>query len=123
MKSSFSAALIATAAVGTILVAPVAANAAPNAAAASPKSSEVGVLLPDNGITPKKVTFPEGGTWDYGTNDGTYSNYFHKTRQHATSVINGNATYKTSGSARPNTWSKVSVFHTWTGNQAFYRFV
>ncbi|MCU1526698.1 MAG: hypothetical protein JWP75_461 [Frondihabitans sp.] len=119
----FSIALIAAAAVGTILVAPVAAEAAQRASLATSDRAEFGVVLPDSATAPKTVTFPGGGTWDYGTNAGTYSNYFHKSKKHATSVVNGNATYASSGTARANAWSKVSIFHTWTGNKAFYRFV
>ena len=55
------------------------------------------------------VTYPGGGTWSYGTNSTeVYSNYYHPSNNHRSSVINGYGEYLSSGCKSPGVWAYAS---------------
>ncbi|MGG7508954.1 lactococcin 972 family bacteriocin [Plantibacter sp. YIM 135249] len=68
--------------------------------------------------------YPEGGTFDYGTDSptrGTWSDYHHPSRAHHTRA--GNASYfQNSGVASPGRWAQAQVGTTLWGNYALYNF-
>ncbi|HFL3608707.1 TPA: lactococcin 972 family bacteriocin [Clostridioides difficile] len=72
------------------------------------------VTITDNMTTPRTKVDVGGGEWEYGTaKEGKYqkrawSNYYHKTRYHASSVVLGNKE-NDSETYKPNTTSKASI--------------
>ncbi|ROQ38617.1 lactococcin 972 family bacteriocin [Frondihabitans sp. PhB188] len=115
-----SIALVVGLAAASLLAAPEVASAetpAPSAASGS-------VNFDDSRVSINYVVTPEGGgTWTYGTNNEAYSNFFHKTRKHGSTVKNGTGkTFRTDDTNKGQT-SKATVKKTWSGNSAYYRFV
>ncbi|WP_119870313.1 lactococcin 972 family bacteriocin [Frondihabitans sp. 762G35] len=51
-----------------------------------------------------------------------YSDFYHPSRKHGSSVYNGNGTGNRSDIVEAKIWSRSKVHHTFVGNQAFYRF-
>ncbi|SDW06852.1 bacteriocin, lactococcin 972 family [Marininema mesophilum] len=52
-----------------------------------------------------KMAYPGGGTWNYGENSSyVYSNYYHKTKTHKSSV-KGPGYYVTSGWKSKDVWT------------------
>ncbi|MGN9809587.1 lactococcin 972 family bacteriocin [Micromonospora sp. BQ11] len=65
-----------------------------------------------------------GGTWDYGfTGLGSivYSNYYHPSTDHGSSVQVAGITYR-SACVGPGTWSHVQKWSAVSGNRAFWRY-
>ena len=61
-----------------------------------------------------------GGTWTYGaTGSINYSNYFHPSKKHRSSVQNCSGTYRSTDAAGGLT-SRVSESVCLSGNQAYY---
>lgn len=53
-----------------------------------------------------------GGTWNYGVNNNggeVWSNYYHPSLRHRSSVINGYGEYYNSGCVSSGTWSYASL--------------
>ncbi|WP_162873039.1 lactococcin 972 family bacteriocin [Austwickia chelonae] len=65
----------------------------------------------------------DGGKWDFGHGPfDTYSNYWHPTKNHGSSVTRNGQKFD-SGCASPNEWSRASVNAKWTDSVAqYYRF-
>lgn len=52
------------------------------------------------------VAYPGGGTWVYGTNTTeVYSNYYHGSKRHRSSTINGYGEYSASTCKGAGVWS------------------
>ncbi|MFZ7088109.1 lactococcin 972 family bacteriocin [Curtobacterium sp. RRHDQ10] len=136
MKIRMIACSAAVVALGAALVVPVAAHAAPSATADESGAALVRVVDADegfgvvepSGISTRKdkdfVEFPEGGgTWYHGIKNGqVYSNFYHYTRKHGSSVINGEGWKKSSRLVDPRLTSNASISSTIAGNTAYYRF-
>ncbi|MBT1675948.1 lactococcin 972 family bacteriocin [Curtobacterium aurantiacum] len=89
---------------------------------------EHGAPIPGGGaITPSYTITPEGGgSWSYGTNGANntaYSNFYHKTRKHGSSVENGAGNLSRSRDTAGGATAKSSIRKTYAGNHAYYRFV
>lgn len=64
--------------------------------------------------------YPDGGTWVYDANGSTnYSNYYHASKKHRSSVQNCNGLVR-STDAVGGLWSYASEGVCLSGNQAFY---
>ena len=82
-----------------------------------------GVILSNSIIAMAATVQVDGGTWAYGTNvTKCYSNYYHGSRAHNSTAINGNATASYSGQVSAKNTSYASVSKTLTGNTAYYGF-
>ncbi|GAA4552472.1 hypothetical protein GCM10023192_82300 [Amycolatopsis samaneae] len=61
-----------------------------------------------------------GGTWSYGVSLGVnYSDYYHPTKWHKSSVRSGGVT-RHSGCAAPGTWSHATISAAISGNKAYW---
>lgn len=68
---------------------------------------------------------PDGGKWQYGIDDyqGTvYSNYWHPSLKHYTSVKGYQGYVAQSAHVGPNEWANVSYPKNWTDNHSYYNF-
>lgn len=111
--------------VAAAALAPAAANATPITAIDTAR--EAGAEIPDSPFAPQYSVTPEGGgSWTYGTNgpnNTAYSNFYHPTRKHGSSVQNGRGNLNQSGTVLGGATAKSSISKTTAGNLAFYRFV
>lgn len=80
-----------------------------------------GAVVPDGQYGVAARVIREGGVWTYGTHDGLFSNYWHKTRAHGSSVINGNGQRNTSPDVRGGLTSHSRINKTFAGNTAYWR--
>ncbi|ROP65686.1 lactococcin 972 family bacteriocin [Curtobacterium sp. ZW137] len=112
------------------------ALAVPTAASATPGTTtttntvleEHGMAIPPVGtITPNYSVSPEGGgSWTYGTNgpnNTAFSNFYHASRKHGSSVQNGRGQVARSRDTLGGATAKSSITKTFAGNNAYYRFV
>ncbi|PDQ34860.1 MAG: hypothetical protein B5766_08850 [Candidatus Lumbricidophila eiseniae] len=80
------------------------------------KSLVVGVVaaaLVLGGVSAASATtsYPEGGTWHYGTNGSfVYSNYFHARRWHSATVENCDRVRLAKSIARPGLWASARSY-------------
>lgn len=67
-------------------------------------------LLASVGVADAAVEYPkEGGKWEYGTDGPSiWSNYYHKTRSHGSSVRNCHGDLTRSPVVNPGQWSNAS---------------
>ena len=80
-----------------------------------------GIILSNSSIALAAVTNIGGGTLYNGvTLKECYSNYYHPTKAHMSSAMNGKGILKKSYWTNPRYTSCASVTRTLTGNQAFY---
>jgi lactococcin 972 family bacteriocin len=65
------------------------------------------------------VSYPEGGTWDYGNSGRTWSNYHHPRNVHRSTACNSQTCQRSldTGSGK---WSAISVPWTISGNTWYY---
>ncbi len=62
----------------------------------------------------------DGGTWTYGAGGSTnYSDYYHPSKEHRSSVSNDYGTYRSANEAG-GLWADVSETVAISGNQAFW---
>lgn len=66
----------------------------------------------DNGVSTYSVSYPYGGTWQYGTTlplgcGEVYSNFLHNSRKHHSSVMNANGIYAYSGVKGAGVWAEA----------------
>lgn len=69
---------------------------------------------------------PEGGTWEYGTSSNVvYSNYYHATRSHGSSVKNCHGSLTRSPTVLKGAWSHAQRNDACSGeiDYAYYRLV
>jgi lactococcin 972 family bacteriocin len=79
-----------------------------------------GGLMPAGENTPQYVSYPEGGTWSHGTNDGVYSNYYHPSKRHGSTAMNGRGlSHKVTG-IPSGSWSYARIGKTMAGNSAYW---
>ncbi|ROS72219.1 lactococcin 972 family bacteriocin [Curtobacterium sp. PhB130] len=120
-----AAALVAAGA----LAVPTAANATPGTTTTTNTVlEEHGMAIPSVGtITPNYSVSPEGGgSWTYGTNgpnNTAFSNFYHASRKHGSSVQNGRGQVSRSRDTLGGATAKSSITKTFAGNNAYYRFV
>lgn len=82
----------------------------------------------DAGISTVDVSYPHGGTWQYGTTlwggcGVVYSNFLHNSRKHSSSVINAHGVYSWSGVKGAGIWATASTSAVCGKvDQAFYDF-
>ncbi|MBB4071312.1 lactococcin 972 family bacteriocin [Canibacter oris] len=87
----------------------------------------VGLVFAGAAAANAVVTYPaEGGTWDYGVDSSTiWSNYYHSTRSHGSSVRNCHGSLTRSPNVGPGHWSHATRYDGCTGwfktDQAYYR--
>lgn len=62
----------------------------------------------------------EGGEWNYGVNSVVFSNYYHPSQIHGSSVINGDGLKVTDYNKAAGKTSYASAKAARSGNQAFY---
>jgi lactococcin 972 family bacteriocin len=129
MRIRFITAAVTLAAAGALAV-PTAASATPVAATttANPVLEEHRVAMPSVGsIAPNYTVTPEGGgSWTYGTNgpnNTAFSNFYHASRRHGSSVQNGQGHVSRSPDTAGGATAKSSITKTFAGNNAYYRFV
>ena len=65
------------------------------------------------------ISYPEGGTWDYGNSGKTWSNYHHGSKTHRSTACNSYTCLRSADAGRRN-WSYSSVAWTVTGNTWYY---
>ncbi|OJX75264.1 lactococcin 972 family bacteriocin [Leifsonia sp. 71-9] len=65
------------------------------------------------------VSYPEGGTWDYGNSGRTWSDYHHPSKLHRSTACNSYTCLRSADAAR-GSWSRASVAWTVTGNTWYY---
>jgi lactococcin 972 family bacteriocin len=70
----------------------------------------------------QRVEHPEGGTWQYGTTNGTYSNFQHGTRKHGCTAKNGHGDFQRITNVQAGKWGYTSVKKSLIDNQAYYHF-
>lgn len=126
------ASAVAALALAGALVVPVNAQAAESAPASDLISDSMvaadvdetsaggGVLLPAGGVAPKYTSHPEGGTWVHGTDNGVYSNYYHPTKRHGSTAMNGRGQSNKATNVAGGLWSRASIAKTWAGNSAYW---
>ncbi|MCR6514421.1 MAG: lactococcin 972 family bacteriocin [Clostridium sp.] len=62
-----------------------------------------------------------GGTWNYGTGSGrVYSEYYHASEIHGSSVVNGNGVKDTDYNRAKGQWSDASTSSTWKVDNSYY---
>jgi len=82
----------------------------------------------DAGISTVDVSYPYGGTWQYGTTlwggcGDVYSNFLHNSRRHHSSVLNADNVYAYSGVKEAGIWASASTYAVCGKvDQAFYGF-
>ena len=89
--------------------------------AAMVPAAEGGVEEREDGASSRYSSFPAGGTWNHGTLQYVYSKYFHNTRKHGSSVINGNGNRVRSANVGGGAWAVATVWKTMAGNTAYWR--
>jgi lactococcin 972 family bacteriocin len=135
MKIHMIASSAAVVAFGAALLAPAAAQATPAVPTATSGSTLIrvanlegtGVIMPTGsnmrfGDGYQRVEYPEGGTWQYGTTHGTYSNFKHGTRLHGATAKNGEGNSDRKTRVPGGSWAKTEIKKTFTDNQAYYHF-
>lgn len=88
----------------------------------------VGVLLVIGGVQAASATTvepPEGGVWEYGVytpggDDIVYSNYYHPTNWHRSSVTVSSGQVYRSVDQPKKVWAKISKVTGWSGRMAHY---
>lgn len=127
--------LAASAAAAVVVAGTLALPTVAQADSTTDRGSSVGTAVQEHGVqlpagdtlAPRYTVSPEGGgTWTYGTNgkDNTaFSNFYHKTRKHGSSVKNGAGNTKRSADKAGGETAKASIRKTYAGNTAYYRFV
>lgn len=65
------------------------------------------------------VSYPEGGTWDYGNSGRTWSDYHHPSKLHRSTACNSVTCLRSADTGR-GSWSRASVSWTVTGNTWYY---
>ncbi|MDR0918849.1 MAG: lactococcin 972 family bacteriocin [Oscillospiraceae bacterium] len=70
---------------------------------------------------------PEGGTWVYGTSGipgigKCYSEFWHPSRTHSATAVNGSGKVDKDFGRPSNVWAKASVSRSFSGNEAYYGF-
>ncbi len=121
---ALSVVIVLTGALG----APTAASAAQVEPVPQSAASEGnGVHIPSGAHAPRYTVTPEGGgSWTYGTNgpnNTAYSNFYHASRKHGSSVQNGRGNVARSATVAGGATAKSSITKTYAGNIAYYRFV
>ncbi|MBQ8999834.1 MAG: lactococcin 972 family bacteriocin [Clostridium sp.] len=82
-----------------------------------------GMVLSNSVVAMAATKQVDGGNWGYGTNlTKCYSNYYHGSKSHNSTAINGNATSSYSGQTSAKYTSYASVSRTLKGNTAYYGF-
>lgn len=61
-----------------------------------------------------------GGTWTYGVNSSVYSEYEHNSKEHGSSVRNGNNQMDTDYNEPAGSTASASISATSSGNQSYY---
>jgi lactococcin 972 family bacteriocin len=79
-----------------------------------------GVSMPAGDNTPQYGAHPEGGTWSHGTNDGVYSNYYHPSKRHGSTAMNGRGNSNRVTGIASGSWSYASISKTTAGNSAYW---
>ncbi|WP_431520211.1 lactococcin 972 family bacteriocin [Bifidobacterium pseudolongum] len=76
----------------------------------------------DSGVMPLAEAFPvEGGTWQYGRNlVKAWSNYYHPTKPHASTVTSGNKR-SVSANTRAGYWSYATLNGFYSSANYYYR--
>ncbi|WP_226654597.1 lactococcin 972 family bacteriocin [Leifsonia sp. LS1] len=65
------------------------------------------------------VSYPEGGTWDYGNSGSTWSHYHHPSKVHRSTACNSYTCLRSADAGR-GSWSRATVAWTVTGNTWYY---
>lgn len=80
-----------------------------------------GIILSNSSIAMAAKTYVGGGTLYHGvTLTECYSNYYHATKLHMSSAINGKGKLVKSGWVNSRFTSYASVVRTLTGNESYY---
>lgn len=67
------------------------------------------------------VQYPEGGVWTYGSgNDGAYSNYYHPSKYHSSTVVSRKTGSSDKGYAGAGGTSRAWIHTSWGEKVAFY---
>ncbi|MFZ6993517.1 lactococcin 972 family bacteriocin [Curtobacterium sp. RRHDQ66] len=127
MRTRIIAAATCLVAAAAVFV-PAAADAEPAEPVTGTSSTYEGsVPIPTGLHAPRYSVTPEGGgSWTYGTNgpnNTAYSNFYHTTRKHGSSVENGRGNVVRSATVAGGATAKASITKTYAGNHAYYRFV
>ncbi|WP_239253743.1 lactococcin 972 family bacteriocin [Listeria ilorinensis] len=85
-----------------------------------PSSGEVSLDKPAKNLL-KATQKVGGGTWKHWmTGDMNYSEYYHSTRQHSTTVKNSTGRSVSSGWVAKGKWAKASCKASLSGNKAYW---
>ncbi|CVO03297.1 lactococcin 972 family bacteriocin [Streptococcus pneumoniae] len=67
------------------------------------------------------VQYPEGGVWTYGSgNSGAYSNYYHPSKYHSSTVVSRKTGSSDKGYAGAGGTSRAWIRTSWGEKVAFY---
>lgn len=82
--------------------------------------SMVALVLLVPGVLASTTQHAGGGVWTHGFSNGqVFSNYYHKSKYHASSVYG--TQYISSGKTKKGVTAKASDTKAWYGNKAFYK--
>ncbi|EJR29618.1 lactococcin 972 family bacteriocin [Bacillus mycoides] len=62
----------------------------------------------------------DGGKWDHGVTTKLWSNYWHPSKYHRSSVQNGSSKLYRSETEPPDEWSYISIAASGSGNKAWW---